>query len=124
MALNVVYPNAANATSKHKSFVQNCGITSYQPKLIWIACGDGGEGISGIKWIFWGKNSAAGKGTYYVNNCVPYCWNGKVFKKRVQVFLTVPKDRNGKNFLTKLEIRSPNGNIPLSDSDFLYESMY
>jgi len=124
LSLTLIAPNTAIASARNKTLVRNCDLTSYQSKLILIACGNGSEGISGIKWIFWGKNSAAGKGTYYLNNCVPHCWNGKVLKKRVQVFLTGPKDRNGKYFLTKLEIRSPSGNIPLSESTFLFETMY
>jgi len=124
LIFNFIAMGPTSASIRHPSLVQNCGFTSFQPKSIWLACADGGEGIRGIKWMFWSKKSAVGKGTYFVNDCIPYCANGSIHEKRVQVFLTVPKIRKGKTFLTKLEVRSPTGNIPLSESSFLYEIMY
>jgi hypothetical protein len=102
----------ANAGGSSQTALNTCGFSEYKPKRIFLACGDGGEGIHSIKWIFWTSNTATGKGTYFINNCVPSCADGKYLEKPVQLFASQRKIVHGRYQFTRFVVHSSRGNLP------------
>ncbi|MGW7362322.1 hypothetical protein ACWGI8_02590 [Streptomyces sp. NPDC054841] len=56
-----------------------------------IACGDGNNGLTALKWSKWGETTATGSGLNYVNDCIPYCAAGKFHSYPVSVRLELPE---------------------------------
>jgi hypothetical protein len=52
------------------------GKPQVKPDTIVLACGDGNQSVSGIKWAGWGSTFAAGRGTISINDCTPNCAAG------------------------------------------------
>ncbi|MGW2561748.1 hypothetical protein ACWCXB_21330 [Streptomyces sp. NPDC001514] len=73
-----------------------------------IACGDGNNGLTALKWSEWGRSSAKGSGLNYVNDCIPYCAAGKFHSYPVEVTLQRPepwKKDPGQLRFTQLHIK-------------------
>jgi hypothetical protein len=46
------------------------------PSQYVLACGDGNAALNGLHWTSWTPQLASGYGTYYVNDCKPFCAAG------------------------------------------------
>jgi hypothetical protein len=64
------------------------GHPQMKPDTIVLACGDGNESISGLKWTGWGSTFAAGRGTISINDCTPNCAAGHDHFYPVMVLVT------------------------------------
>lgn len=56
-----------------------------------LACGDGNNRLTALRWSSWGPTSAVGRGLDVVNDCQPYCAAGKFHSYRVTVRLDRPE---------------------------------
>ena len=65
-----------------------------------IACGDGNELLTKIRWSTWNNLGAIGTGKYALNDCTPYCAAGRFHYWDIKVQLTSPKTFKGKTYLT------------------------
>lgn len=68
-----------------------------------IACADGNEFLSKIKWATWTKSNALGVGKYGVNNCQPNCADGKFQYLDVKVSLSGLKTIKGRPYFTYID---------------------
>ena len=57
-----------------------------EPKRFIITCADGNDGLTQLKWSYWGT-TASGKGTDVINTCNPNCAEGHFHKYGVNVSL-------------------------------------
>jgi len=110
-SLNLVaYP--ANASANSHTSLNTCGYYEFKPKRIFLACGDGGEGVHSIKWFSWTSDTATGKGTYYINNCTPSCADGKYLERPVQLLASRSRMVHGKYQFTRFVVRATKGKLP------------
>jgi len=65
-----------------------------------------------VKWQKWGRSSAYGVGTVWLNNCKPYCYDGSWSARKGSVQLGSPK--NGK--YTAMTISYRRGQRLVSDT--------
>ncbi|WP_406164998.1 hypothetical protein [Streptomyces sp. NBC_00996] len=56
-----------------------------------LACGDGNNRLTALRWSTWGRTSAVGSGLDAVNDCLPYCAAGKFHTFPVTVRLDRPE---------------------------------
>jgi hypothetical protein len=97
------------------SYYNDCGLAGVvKPQSITQFCGDGGAGVSDIKWSSWGSTSAKGTGTYYINGCDPDCADGKISYSKVNVLLSGLAKTHGKNYLMKVTV------TPLAGKKFVW----
>jgi len=75
---------------------------SHKPDSIYFACADGNTGISDIHWSTWTPRSAQGTGTYFANDCKPYCAAGKFSYTHVSLRLDTPIQMGPDIYLTQL----------------------
>jgi len=54
----------------------NCAAPSFEPKVIILACADGGAVLQDIVWTSWTSTRATGVATYVYNDCSPSCVAG------------------------------------------------
>jgi hypothetical protein len=54
---------------RHLLATNACGRSSYRPRSIFIACGDGNYSLNGLRWRNWNHGSTRGRGTAHVNDC-------------------------------------------------------
>src|ERR1700761_1445854 len=67
------------AASSPARVVVDCGAKpAEKPASTTITCADGGTGIEHMHWTSWTAQLASGYGTFYQNDCVPYCAAGKI----------------------------------------------
>lgn len=57
-----------------------------RPSTLTLAA-DGNYMITWLHWTGWGSSTARANGVNHVNNCVPDCANGHIWKVRVSVRL-------------------------------------
>ncbi|MFH8974447.1 hypothetical protein [Streptomyces sp. NPDC017890] len=62
-----------------------------RPETFLLACGDGNSRLVSLHWIRWDGNTAVGRGTNAVNDCVPYCAAGTFHSYPVSVRLDQPR---------------------------------
>ncbi|MDT0615821.1 hypothetical protein [Streptomyces lancefieldiae] len=62
-----------------------------RPEAFVLACGDGNSRLSALRWVRWDANSAVGRGTNAINDCVPYCAAGAFHSYPVTVRLDQPR---------------------------------
>jgi hypothetical protein len=74
--------------SSHVVVTADCIHGQYKPKKIIIACGDGSEYLTGLKWSSWSSTKASGTGTVKLNNCKPSCVAGHFISYPAKVALT------------------------------------
>ncbi len=80
---------AGPAAAAHPTVLASClGAPQVRPDTIVLACGDGNESVSGIKWTGWGSTFAAGHGTISIDDCTPNCAAGHDHSYPVVVLLT------------------------------------
>ncbi len=101
------YSSASAATAP--SYVNDCGHPEYKPESLTQYCADAGTGVVRIKWSSWSSTRAVGTGSYYVNQCVPDCADGKLLWAKVKVVLSGPKFTRGKKYLMNVTVSSING---------------
>jgi hypothetical protein len=111
-SLQTFFIMPANARSSSQTALNTCGFSEYKPKRIFLACADGGEGVHSIKWTLWKSKKAEGKGTYYINNCVPSCVDGKYLEKPVRLFASRRKIVRGRYQFTRFVVHSMRGEMP------------
>lgn len=81
-------------------FVEDCASAfSQRPSFIYLACADGGMGLSDIIWSNWGSQRANGSGDYFSNNCDPSCADGKFSKIPVVLVLSGVVPDTGNRFV-------------------------
>jgi hypothetical protein len=73
-----VTSTAATSNAAATKFVAlGCDLAGQvMPSQYVLACGDGNAGLQGLHWTSWTPQLASGYGTYYVNDCKPYCAAG------------------------------------------------
>ena len=97
------------------SYYNECGLAGVvKPKSVTQFCGDGGAGVTNIKWSTWGSSSAKGTGTYYINGCDPDCADGKISYSKVNLSLSGLAKTHGKNYLMKVTV------TPLAGKKFVW----
>ncbi|GAA3378901.1 hypothetical protein GCM10020367_60290 [Streptomyces sannanensis] len=62
-----------------------------RPHDFLLACGDGNNGLTTLRWSTWGPTSAVGSGLDVLNDCQPYCAAGKFHAYPVTVKLDRPE---------------------------------
>lgn len=68
---------AATTAAASQFVVLGCDLKGLvKPSQYVLACGDGNAGLRGLHWTSWTPQLASGYGTYYVNDCKPYCAAG------------------------------------------------
>jgi hypothetical protein len=70
--------------------VTNCNQEIYKPSAITIACSDGTEYLTKLKWSSWTRSGASGTGVDEVNPCNPDCAQGHFKGYAVTVKLSKP----------------------------------
>jgi hypothetical protein len=69
----------------------NCfGHGQVRPSSITLSCADGYSSLTGIQWRSW-QNSAYGRGTWLINDCVPFCARGTMNRFPAVVVLSAPR---------------------------------
>jgi hypothetical protein len=87
-------PSAAQAAaspSRPAPVVLDClGAPKTRPATFVLACGDGNNYLTGVRWSAWSTGSATGKATDQANDCTPYCAAGHFHGYPVNVRLDAP----------------------------------
>ena len=69
------------SASQPRPVVLDCGAKPLTlPASYVLSCADDGTGLDGMRWVSWTAGLASGYGTFYQNDCVPYCAAGKVIR--------------------------------------------
>ena len=70
-----------SATKKATKFVvADCSQLQVRPGSYIFTCADGGAGLENLHWTNWNAKLASARGTYYYNDCIPYCAAGHFHK--------------------------------------------
>jgi len=78
----------ASATEQAPKYVvADCLQLQVRPATYFFACADGGAGLENLHWTNWNAKLASAYGTYYYNDCIPYCADGHFHKFPVLVVL-------------------------------------
>ena len=70
-----------------RTYVSKCDHTAIKPAQILFACGDGGFYADHLRWGFWGKYRAHGRGIFHQNDCMPDCARGHFHARRGHITL-------------------------------------
>ena len=115
-----IYSFISHAQANHV-YTLTCGIVDYKPGVFFKSCADGGIAVGEIEWESWSQDGARGKGTYAINNCLPDCATGKLFKTAVTITLTGSQPLDivrGKRVLNHFTITTTDKKpLPLSSSN-------
>ncbi len=68
-----------------------------RPASFLIACADGNNYLSNLRWSQWGPDAATATGQDVVNDCKPYCAAGKFHSYPAQIRLDRARQWNGKS---------------------------
>ncbi|MGW7003290.1 hypothetical protein ACWGCW_10780 [Streptomyces sp. NPDC054933] len=68
-----------------------------RPANFLIACADGNNYLTALRWSQWGRNSATATGRDVVNDCKPYCAAGKFHSYPATVRLDRVRQWNGQS---------------------------
>jgi hypothetical protein len=96
--------NAASVALKPIPLVRDCpgNKATVKPRALQLACADGNEHLSTLKWRLWSTTKAVGGGTLYLNDCKPDCAAGRFHAYKASVVLTkVKRSKTGKPFYTR-----------------------
>jgi hypothetical protein len=82
---------AAPAATRHRSsaghhttVLMDClGKAVTRPSSFMIACADGGQYLSRLRWASWTRGLASGTGNFTFNTCTPSCAAGKFITSKV-----------------------------------------
>jgi hypothetical protein len=76
-ALEAVCAVALITTSPEAIGLADCrGVPRVRPSEVTLACADGGEVVTRLRWTGWNRPFAAGQGLLAVNDCEPSCAAG------------------------------------------------
>jgi hypothetical protein len=83
--------SAVKAVDANIEVYADCTSPSVEPKVIILACADGGAVLQDIRWTSWTSTRATGLATFVYNDCSPSCAAGH-FRKvpGTRVTLTDP----------------------------------
>jgi len=84
-ATTAVTAGAANKAPKY--VVADCFQLQVRPGSYVFTCADGGAGLENLHWTTWNAKLASAYGTYYYNDCIPYCADGHIHQDPVLVVL-------------------------------------
>jgi hypothetical protein len=74
--------------SSHQTVIVSClQKGQVRPGSYMIACGDGSEYLSRLRWSSWTSGAATATGRFSLNNCTPNCAQGKFSHSDVLVVL-------------------------------------
>lgn len=80
--------SATSATKKAPKYVvADCFQLQVRPSSYVFTCADDGEGLLNLHWTTWNSKLATAYGTYYYNDCIPYCADGHIHKDPALVVL-------------------------------------
>ncbi|GGU70755.1 hypothetical protein GCM10010211_40560 [Streptomyces albospinus] len=71
------------------------GNAQVRPGQFMLACGDGNNVLTSLRWSQWQPQAAVAEGTDMVNDCKPYCAAGRFHGYPVHVRLQHPQLRSG-----------------------------
>ncbi|MCK7624288.1 hypothetical protein MUU72_14455 [Streptomyces sp. RS10V-4] len=97
-AVSVPAPAAAAParSGRDRPAVIDCtGIARVRPGNFILACGDGNNVLTSLRWSQWRSGAALGRGTDLVNDCRPYCAAGRFHGYPVRVRFDSPQRRAG-----------------------------
>ena len=77
LALLGAIGTAALASGSARRVVGNCFKSQDRPGTIILTCADDNVVLIHVHWRSFGGPSARASGTYYANDCVPYCAAGR-----------------------------------------------
>ena len=111
LALTVVLAASASASTRTVAYGTGAGGTLNMgyahPKVkpaSWWWGADGGRSVRGITWGSWGHDEAHGRGTRWLNTCIPYCYNGHYKKAPATLTLWRVRLHKGQPFFTRLTV--------------------
>lgn len=96
--------SAISASAASSLKITNCNKSASQPKLLTLACGDGGIVLKGMSWSSFGGATAKGRGTLVINTCEPNCAAGKNVSYPVTVTATGSQKCKGVSVYTKMSL--------------------
>ncbi len=99
-------PGAALPTVSTNSAID--GAQAVEPSMIDLSA-DGNGDLNGLTWSSWTAYSAAGSGSFNVNNCQPNCAQGTTVDVRVSVALSAPTSGSSPYF-TAMTLTDSSGN--------------
>ncbi|MEU7639708.1 MULTISPECIES: hypothetical protein [unclassified Streptomyces] len=85
----------APSTGNRVAVVDCVGHAQQRPGTFMLACGDGNNVLTSLRWSQWQSRSAVAQGTDRVNDCRPYCAVGHFRGYPVRVRLDNPQPRTG-----------------------------
>ncbi|HEY0936802.1 MAG TPA: hypothetical protein VGD91_24090, partial [Trebonia sp.] len=72
---------AETVTAGPHYVVLDCGSKPAEaPAGYILTCADAGTGLQDMHWTSWTASLASGYGTFYQNDCTPYCAAGKIIR--------------------------------------------
>jgi hypothetical protein len=89
------------------SFPSRCSNLRYRPASVIVACGDGNFELRRLRWHGWGSAVSRRRGVALVNDCVPYCAQGRFHRLPANVKLYARRrcDNVERYVYTKLRYR-------------------
>ncbi|MFF2811387.1 hypothetical protein ACFVT2_30290 [Streptomyces sp. NPDC058000] len=103
---------AAPSTSNRVAVIDCTGNAQQRPGTFMLACGDGNNVLTSLRWSQWQSGSAVARGTDMVNDCRPYCAAGHFHGYPVKVRLDNAQPRaghSGKRHFTRVTLTYPAG---------------
>lgn len=95
IAMGAAVPAQAATGSEQEAVtvVRSCaGAKEVQPRnLTSIYCGDMGLYVTGITWLGWTNEWAAGHGTEHRKLCIPNCATGGITTRPIGIWLFAPR---------------------------------
>ncbi|MCE4948664.1 MULTISPECIES: hypothetical protein [Streptomyces] len=82
-------------TGNRVAVIDCTGNAQHSPGTFMLACGDGNNVLTSLRWSQWHSRSAVAEGTDMVNDCRPYCAAGHFHGYPVRVRLDTPQARTG-----------------------------
>jgi hypothetical protein len=89
VAAALIAGGAASSGAATQTVVpRDCVHEAVKPRSIIITCADANFVLTGLKWSYWRRSSAAGAGSAKINDCKPSCAEGHFHKYPVSVRLS------------------------------------
>ncbi len=74
--------------SQARTYFHNlCFQKAVRPRPVIVYCADAGVRLKSLRWPRWGGELARGRGTAWVNDCIPFCAAGTFHRRPVRVWL-------------------------------------
>jgi hypothetical protein len=90
LAVGALAGAPASLAAERVYFPSRCTDFAYKPRHVIVACGDGNFQLKQMHWTHWNRYIATGSGVGWVNDCIPYCYNGQFHSYPVTVRLYEP----------------------------------